>query len=41
MKIIMKKINRYFYLISEFEVEWKENPWQFMIEIEEAKEPSK
>ena len=27
--------------ISEFEVEWKENPWQFMIEVEEAKEPSK
>lgn len=27
--------------ISEFEVEWQENPWQFMIEIEEAKEPSK
>ena len=22
--------------ISEFEVEWKENPWQFMIEVEDS-----
>ena len=27
--------------ISEFEVEWKDNPWQFMIEVGESKKSSK